>query len=204
MINGTLYYFGPYDYIFDENTDFFIQRENDKEIQNPNFVLHSNYGKKLFVIHTKSGQNIMFWKSTPAKESSIWNKINVPFQHSLAISAIVMSEDGKYMIIIGGSIQVSWFSTKIVHDIYYLNTKTLDIKKSKIKIPNIGNNISWSRFDAVMPGHASSDKLTVEGYARAVWKGKGSENMRYPPSYLLQIIECYYKDEMVYLFYGFQ
>ena len=78
--------------------------------------------------------------------------------------------------------------------IFYIDTKDLSMKKSSIKIS--------SGFDkhVEIPKHDLTDKMTVNGYVRNTWKRKKYKAVRYPPSYLLQIIVHYYQNEILYLF----
>merc|ERR1712130_407914 len=116
----------------------------------------------------------------------IWNKLTVTLPKPLYGATSAITNDHKYVIIIGGRDA----GDKTIDDILVLHTKNMEIKQSKI---------SSGTFRAVIPSNKMNEELTVFGFVRRLWKNKDFKQLLFPPFYLIQIIAFFYNEEYLHL-----
>ena len=89
-----------------------------------------------------------------------------------------------------------------VVDIHYVNMKTLQVTKSKLVCPIAGDDwVYQCKAYVIIPNNEVTNKMLVHGYVRKVWKRWiFRRDLSYPPHYLIQIIEHYYQQDVLYLF----
>ena len=128
------------------------------------------------------------------------SSVAVSFMHSLVASAVVCTNDGRYIIILGGFYQRK---ERCANDIYYTDVEGQKIMKNVARCRSGDKMKEYvDKSFAVIPRHEVSDEMSVSGFIRNLWKEKGFDEIRYPPQYLIEIISGYYQNEMLYLFRG--
>eukprot|EP01084_Bolivina_argentea_P087094 157353_1 len=118
-----------------------------------------------------------------------WSTLKVRLPKSLSRFGSVFVMNNKYVLVFGGCMNGYYYSDIIY--IYDIEHRT--IKKSKYKCPKKGC------YSAITINNDPSDQKTIYGYVRKQWILLNINMHYFPPVYILNIIEKYFRNEYVYL-----
>eukprot|EP01084_Bolivina_argentea_P091570 164827_1 len=132
--------------------------------------------------------------------NKIWTKLHLTLPKPLKFVKCVLTNDEKYIIIMGGRT----INSDLNKDIFVMNTMKMSIKKSKITLKD---EMFQSTF--LIPAendlhinilsNKTIDELLSHGFIRNTWEEKHFENIMYIPYYLIQIITQYYNNEYLHV-----
>ena len=204
VVNGTLYLFDFNSrFAWNPNTNQFAQETKfPYPLSLPPYIFTKN---KLFLFNQDINANNLTIHSRNIFGDDPWNTFKMLNSGHFAYSEYVVTNDGKFIIILGSCKEVkSYGYGNCSHgyypqdDIHYFNTKTNKLYKSNLKLP-----YKWDvthRPVAVIRKYKLSDDLTVDGYVRNIFQEKEFKDMIFPPQYLVQIISRYYENGVLYVF----
>ena len=89
-----------------------------------------------------------------------WCPFPVSLPHGLSSFGCVLTNDQKYIIIIGGESNIGWLEKRVTDNIFVLDLENKTIKQSKIKCPQA------DRFKALIVPISFKNKLIVFGFLR--------------------------------------
>eukprot|EP01084_Bolivina_argentea_P260336 439615_1 len=120
--------------------------------------------------------------------TSSWSKLNITFPIPIYASHSIPC-DNRFLIIFGVS-----SSNGAIRDIFVFDSQTMQVKKSKIKMPFFG------QCQMVIPKSNKRNKnVILSGYVRNAWKNDSFNELIYPPLYLVDLMTTYYSNGYAYL-----
>eukprot|EP01084_Bolivina_argentea_P214746 364551_1 len=188
----------------DMNADNESETESETEwVENPGFVKVNDNKMLIF-----GGQNVdkhyewyfnytdSIYECNVMNNEYKWTKLDIKIPggkyEGFGCTTIL---NGKYVLVMGGeSVYDGGGSSS--DDIYIYNVGNRTFNKSRIKCPQGG------QYKAITVSDKEKDEMISFGYVRSLWKEFDINDQIFPPQYLVRIINNYYFDEFVHLFFS--
>ena len=193
IIDNRLHLIGALEGVHHSYEPFTKEYKNVSDINFPSYTktaIKSSNGLKVYLFDECGIENV--WQySVPVNK---WYSTSISLPTALCNFAAVSVKNDKFIIIFGGVLQIE--SKGNINDIYVVNMETEKLVKCKIKCPVKGS------VKVAVGNDKYKQELITSGFVRNLWKNKQfSDNMRYPPVYLIKLIQSYDQQDEVYLFW---
>ena len=191
FINGKFNIFFGWD---DNNKNHYIWDDQQQHLQkvfefgpilagirNTQSVMHSRLKNQVYIIQAMD--SIIYTYSLGDKTCT---KIELDFGECAIFDSAVLTKDERYIICFVGLLDGSGFNIK------FIDLTVMRVFQSNISTPDEVLDTFCVTNDE------RKEELLTSGYVRNCWKMNEFKDMRYPPVYLVKVIEKYVCFEMLY------
>ena len=141
------------------------------------------------------GRNDIYFLNDKGKQWTKLSDVKLPAKlRNLGITVVVK---GKCILLFGGEQDTEkgdhhpWVDS---NEIYIFDIKLSKLRKSKMNCPLKGRPKAMT--------FCKENELAVSGYLREQWKNNKLDSYKFPPQYLVKIMEHYYVTEWIHLIYN--
>ena len=118
-----------------------------------------------------------------------WNLLPQKLPVPLAFFGYVLSDNEKYLIIMGGTMVVNVQTNRI----WVMDVDNMQFKKCTIRCP------AYDNYHAISMNDGFDADLLTFGYIRDVWKLSEFSSILYPPEGLIKLMATYCSTEFIHL-----